>query len=299
MRILPERPQRLLLLLAVLMALIVGEGWYRHWRPARTIITAHYVITSSATAEQTREIGEVVEILYAAYGKVFAGFPQIQQPHPPLQLKLFKDRQEFRRCNRSVGWAEAFYRRRCCHAYYSSSEINSTHWMLHEAVHQLNAEVAQLGAPQWMDEGLAVYFSTSLLHNGAIQLGQIDRDTYPIWWLDDLDLTGDLEKDIASGHIIPLRAIVSGKGGPNLNEHFNLYYLHWWSLTHFLLHFDSGKNRAAYFRILREGGTLASFEKNVGPIDRIQVEWYSYLREQKQSLNRRPALRQVSYHRAS
>ena len=291
MRFMPEKPARLLILFALLLALVAGEWWYRRWHPDLTITTPHYVIQSTATVGQTREIGDVVELLHAEYGKVFAGWPQVQQPHPRLQMKLFKDRPEFRRCNRSVGWAEAFYRKPCCHAYYSVSEVNPYHWMLHEAVHQLNAEVARLDLPQWMDEGLGEYFSTSVLRDGVLELGRIDRNTYPIWWLDDLDLTGDLQKDIAAANIIPLRAIILGQGGPDLNEQFNLYYVHWWGLTHFLFQFDGGKYREAFFRLVREGGTLASFEKNVGPIDRIQAEWYQHLRAQKKSLDSLPVKR--------
>jgi hypothetical protein len=286
MRFLPEKPRRLLILLAVLIMVVAGDWWYRRWHPTHTLATEHYLIVSSATAAQTKEIGEVVEALYAAYGKVLAEFPGMGQQHPRLQLKLYKNRAEFRRCNRRVGWAEAFYRKPCCHAYYSSEEINPYHWMLHEAIHQLNDEVTQLRAPQWLDEGLGDYFGCSLLRNGTLQPGQIDRNTYPIWWLEDMALSGDIARDIANSQIIPLRAILSGQGGPSLNRHFNLYYIHWWSLTHFLFEHAGGKYRTAFFRVIREKGTLESFEKNIGPIERVQAEWYQYLQDQKTSLPR-------------
>ena len=291
LRFMPAKPGRLLVLVAVLAALVVGEWWYRRWQPARTVNTAHYTIQSSASTGQTQEIGEVVEVLYEAYGKLFASFPQVRQPHPKLQLKLFQDRDEFRRCHRGVGWMEAFYRYPCCHAYYSSSEVNPYHWMLHEAVHQLNREVARLELPQWMDEGLGEYFGTSLLRQGALNPGQVDRNTYPIWWLEDISLSGNLDTDLRHGEIIPLRCIISGTGGPKLDSSFNLYYVEWWSLTHFLFQFDGGKYREAYFRILQEGGTLASFEKNVGPVERIQTEWYGHLLDQKKALNSLPPKR--------
>lgn len=280
----PKKPARLLVLVGLLAAVYGGERWYRHWRPRLELRTEHYVIASSATREQTEEIGRVVELLHAAYRQLFADFPQVHSPHPPLRLKLFKDRQEFRRCNRGVGWAEAFYRAPYCHAYYSADEVNAHHWMVHEAAHQLTHEVARLRLARWLDEGLAEYFSTSRLSRRALHLGQVDGNTYPLWWLEDLTLTGDWAKDLAANQVIPLRAIVAGEGGPNPDEHFNLYYIHWWSLAHFLFHFENGRYRAGCFQVLRDGGTVESFERHIGPLEQVQPQWYRYLQEQTRAL---------------
>lgn len=135
------------------------------------------------------------------------------------------------------------------------------------------------------------YFGTSLLRDGVLKVGQMDRNTYPIWWLEDIGLSGNLDKDLSRGEVIPLRNIISGQGGPSLDKCFNLYYVEWWSLTHFLFQFDGRKYREAFFRVLREGGTLASFEKNVGPVERIQTEWYGHLQAQKKALNSLPPKR--------
>jgi hypothetical protein len=74
-----------------------------------------------------------------------------------------------------------------------------------------------------------------------------------------------------------LTAIISGKGGPDIDEHFNLYYIHWWSLSHFLFEYDNGKYKGDYFKVIKEGATPESFEKHVGPIPDIQKQWYEYL----------------------
>ena len=246
----------------------------------------HYLIRSSASPEQTRQVGEMVEILHSAYLRVFTNLPPATGQK--LQLNLYQDRAEFRRVNPLVGWAEAFYRKPYCNAYYSEEEVNPYHWMLHEATHQLNNEVAHFKLAKWADEGLATYFSTSEVRDGTLTPGRIDRNTYPIWWLDNSYLTGDMNHDIAVHKFIPLKAILTGEGGPNLNQNVNLYYVHWWSLSHFLFHFEGGKYREAYFNVIREGGTLAAFEKHVGPTERIQSEWYGYFREL--STARLPAL---------
>ena len=103
-----------------------------------------------------------------------------------MQIKLYRDRAEMRRINPGLGWAEAFYSKPYCRAYYSAEEINPCHWMLHESVHQLNEEVAHLRLEKWLSEGLAEYLSTSQLHPAGLAVGQIDRNTYPVWWIDEL-----------------------------------------------------------------------------------------------------------------
>jgi hypothetical protein len=271
----PKNPRRLFTLLGLLLAVFVGDRIYRHWRPNLAINTPHYSIFSNADAEQTAKISNVVEVLYSAYTQVFTNPPTGLTAR--LKLKLYKDQAEFKRVNRGMGWAEAFYREPFCHAYYSAAEINPYHWMLHEATHQLNREISHFRLPKWADEGTATYFSTSVISHGVLKLGQIDGNAYPIWWLDDLKLSGDIQKDIASNQIIPLRAIVTGSGGPGMNQNFNLYYVHWWSLSHFLFQFDGGKYRQPYLQVLREGASLDVFEKHIGPIEAVQAEWYRYL----------------------
>ena len=219
----------------------------------------------------------MVEILYTAYVRVFTNVAP--QPDHKMELRLFKDRKEFKRVNRGTGWAEAFYREPYCNAYYSVGEPNPYHWMLHEATHQLNNELAHFKMPRWENEGVATYFSSSLVRHGVLTPGDIDVRTYPVWWTSEMKLTGDLQKDIAAKQIIPLLAIVTERGGPSMNDNFNLYYIHWWSLSHFLFEYGGDKYRAGYFKVIREGGTLESFEKNIGPIEKVQGEWYGHLRK--------------------
>ena len=277
--IIPRKPGRLLLLLAVAVGIFGADCLYRRWGPDMEITTEHYVIYSSAAPEQTHKIGEVVEALYAAYRDTFSGPVDFGREHARLKLKLFKDRAQFRRSNRGVGWAEAFYRYPHCYAYYPADETSPYHWMVHEAVHQLNHEVAKFDLAKWADEGIAEYFSTSEIDNAGLHTGKIDRHTYPIWWLGDMELSGDIKKDIERVEIIPLAAIVSGSGGPDIDEYFNLYYIHWWSLSHFLFHYENGAYRQGYMEVIRAGGTVGAFEKHIGPLERIQQQWYEYLCE--------------------
>lgn len=297
MRKLAAREKRLLVLFAIFLALAAWAYVPRPWRSTGTLETEHYTIRSSATKEQTREIGQVAEIVYSGYGRLMSDLQRPIAPGTKMGLKLFKDRQEFRRCNRIYGWAEAFYRAPFCYQYYSADEIHPYHWMMHEATHQLNAEAAHLCLPQWLDEGLACYVSTSRIVDNSLHLGEIDTNTYPVWWLDSMDLSGSLDADKKAGAIIPLRAIVSGQGGPSLNRQFNLYYLHWWTLMHFLLHYEDGRYREGLSRLLADGGSAAAFEKHIGPIETVESQWYGYLADLRRQGSRGtppPSLKSVT-----
>ena len=96
-------------------------------------------------------------------------------------------------------------------------------------------------------------------------------------------LSGDLDRDIAQHRIIPLRALIEGTGPP-IAQQVNLYYIEFWSLTHFLLHHDQGRYAKAYRTLLEGDGTLAEFEAVVGPVERVQAEWYAHLRAQASAL---------------
>ncbi|MGO1073309.1 DUF1570 domain-containing protein [Lysobacter sp. CA199] len=240
----------------------------------------HYAIFSTATPERTAQVAAAVESLYRAY----AGFFRWTDGAPPqdrLKLILYRDRAQFSQYNTSMPWAEAYYRKPYCHAYYADRGENPYHWMLHEATHQLNAERAGMAAPRWINEGLATYFGTSVLENGVLHPGRIDPQTYPIWWLDDLALSGSLQNDLQSKRLIELRKVIDGSGPAIGGGYLNVYYLQFWSLTHFLFHGQDGKYAGAYRKLMRGRGTVEEFEATIGPIARIQQEWYDYLLEKQ------------------
>lgn len=241
---------------------------------AQLLQTAHYRVHSTATPAQTQEVADAVESLHAAYLSLFAD--QVAPSTTPLTLVLYRDADEFARNNRSRPWAEAYYLRPACYAYYGGGKANPYHWMLHEAVHQLNTEVAGWRLPAWANEGVASYLGASWLENGVLTPGRSDPDTYPIWWLSRMQLTGSLEADVTAVRFIPLRDLLEGSG-PDINHHVNLYYLHYWNLTHFLFHYDNGRYAAAYKQLLARGASTSDFECLIGPIETIENAWYAYL----------------------
>jgi hypothetical protein len=273
---------RLLIYLAVVLAFAAWKFLPRPWHPTQIIETPHYKIYSTATPQQTADMARALELLYLAYSNRLGSVSGCQNHHTLLQIKLYKDRDEMRHVNPGLGWAEAFYLEPYCRAYFSADEINPYHWMLHEAVHQLNREEAHLQLAKWLEEGLADYFGTSRLVSDRLAAGQIDLNTYPVWWLDDLATSTNLEANLQNGSVIPLRAIITGHDGPSMNNYFNLYYLHWWTLTRFL--FESEKYHDRVPQLLKSGGQLEDFEKIIGPVEQVQTEWHDYIHRLKAAL---------------
>ncbi len=270
-----------------------AQGRSPHPNPlpgATRIETTHYAITSTADAAQTQRVADAVESLYAAYADVFATHRAPDAAaRGKLKLTLYAHQAQFKANNRSMPWAEAYYLRPICYAYYAGNESNPYHWMVHEATHQLNAEVSGFPKSKWVDEGLATYFGTSRIESdtsesgasghGKLIPGKIDQGAYPIWWLSDSGLTGHLDKDIDAGRWIPIRALITGIDAPDIASNVNRYYIQYWSLSHFLFHGENGRYAAGYKRLIAEGGSLANFERLIGPADRIEDEWYRYLQD--------------------
>ncbi|TET31572.1 MAG: hypothetical protein E3J72_21915 [Planctomycetota bacterium] len=238
-------------------------GWDFEYKMA----SEHYMIYSSATLERTYLIGAVAEALYTAYSDFFSPHFSLASDHPYLKVKLFRDRAEFREIALSGGgWAEGYYDGVYCNMYYDDAGPNPYHWFLHEATHQLNYEVANFSVYQWADEGIACYFGTSAYESDKLIPGKIDKFSYPVWWL----------PAYRGGSTIHLRNIVSGQGGPDINSYFNLYYLEWWSLSHFLFHYDNGRYKQGYMEVINAGASLSTFEQHIGNIDAIHAEWEAY-----------------------
>ena len=276
------RETRMLFYLLVVIGIAAWRYVSRPWHPSLTLNAPHHTINSTATRQQTEDTARVMELLYLAYSNHFGGLDGFQREHAKLKVKLFKDRTEFRRINPGLGWAEAFYRKPYCRAYFSTEERNPYHWMLHEAVHQLNHEVAHLMLAKWLEEGLAEYFSTSRIGTNELAVGQIDANTYPVWWIDEIATSNDLAENLRNGSVIPLRAVITNSGGPTMNRHFNLYYLHWWTLTHFI--FESPQYRERALTLVKRGGGLVAFEEVIGPVEQVQMEWHAHVRHLKAAL---------------
>ena len=249
------------------------------WSETRT---AHYLVVSNASNEHIAGTGVAVEHLHDAWTKLFADMPASQREHPPLRLVLYRSRTEFKANNRQTAWAEAVYRPPECHAYVGDGP-NPYHWMVHEAAHQLAREMMGFRRTRWIDEGLAGYLGASRIDAQGLHPGTLDASTSPLWWLPQVHWTGNLEADVRDGRIIPLQALIDDTGPP-IAAYVNLYYIEYWSLTHFLLHAENGRYVAGYKRLLANGASAEDFEREIGPIWEVQIAWYAWMREQRAAM---------------
>jgi hypothetical protein len=281
MRKLAAREKRIIAYFVVFLAVIAWDVWRRSWTPTAFLDTRHYSIQSSATQRQTEETGIALEVLHDGYVRLLTDIGQTVPGHDRLRVKLFGSRDEFRFCNRVRGWEEGFYRGKCSYQYYSTEAVNPYDSAMHESVHQLNTEAAGLSLPRWLEEGLACYMAAGRIVSNRLNLGDVDTNTYPVWWLEEFGETGDLEADKANGSVIPLKTILADKGGPSMDEAFNRYYVHWWSLVHFLVHADGGRHRGLVSEVV-EGKDGAG--RAIGDIAALEAAWYSHTLALKKSV---------------
>lgn len=243
--------------------------------PPWTHRTAHFSIESTAGEADTAEVGRAAEVLHAAWRAFFTQELAERQSdaatrEAPLRMRLYGSQAEFKAHNRSRQWAEAFYLRPVSDAYVSRGRGNRHHWMLHEAVHQLNAEVLGRRHPRWVEEGLASYFGTSRMQDGRLHLGDIDAGTYPAWWLPDFALGDSADEDARRRRMIPLQAMLTGRDVPALDTNVNLHYIQHWSLVHYLLHGDGGRHAAGFRALMGTDAGLEAFERLIGPVGAIE-----------------------------
>jgi len=230
----------------------------------------HYLAASTASPRLTRETLERLEIQRRAYLAAF-GIPDTEGPL--LHLRLHRSREEMKRLERMPPWAEGMYDDSVCIQYVDGSEPNPYHWTLHEAVHQLNHEVAHLALPGWANEGIACLFSTSRMEKDSLLLGQLDPSTYPTWHIKDLTLSGDPATDVRAGRIVLPLDFVGGTDTSDLNRSVNAHYVSWATFVLFL----HRKDPTALFDWARNKPTRTGLESRFGPLDSLQTKWYRLL----------------------
>ena len=267
----------------IYLAIFIGIYAYTqirgYWKHEHAIKTEHYDIQSNTTAGLTDNIGKKLEKQFIAYSRIFK-----KQKKPGLfTIRIYKNRAEFKRVNPSPRWAEALYINPVCHFYIDKKKANPYHWGFHEATHQLNREYAGLKIPLWADEGLATLFGTGIIDKNDNLTRKTDPNTYPLWWINSLVLTDNIKQDIAKKQFIAIKDIVYAKRPININEHFNRYYIMWWSLTHYLFWEENRVHREAYLEFLQGKTTIDDFYKNVILANDIEKKIHNKLKKMQTS----------------
>jgi hypothetical protein len=252
------------------------------WEFDRKVQGAHWSIYTDAPEETARKVLAVAEAVYEAFVEDLAGTWPLAGGRG-LRAYVFKDRERFmKEANLPTAWAEGYYDggRRACFCYYDpANSKNPFHWFVHEAEHQLVAEVVA-GAPglnAWLSEGYACYYGTSRMREGRLILGEIDPDTYPTWW-----------RKKYTERLWPLGEFAD-RIAPRFGEQKdpNPFYLQAWLLVHYLMHGEEGRHRAGFRKFLveaaRGSADTATFEKHVGRFADLQEGFTRYARSISES----------------
>jgi hypothetical protein len=234
------------------------------WAFERKIQGERWTIYTDAPEETGLKVLAVAEAVTRAFVAENAGLLPMA---PPKSLRAydFKDRARFmKEANLPADWAEGYYDggRRACFAYYDPTNArNPFHWFVHEATHQLFAELVVncSGLNAWLSEGYACWFGTSRIRDGELRLGEVDPDTYPAWW----------RKRYPPSKFWPLREFMD-RVAPKFGELSdpNPFYLQAWLAVHY---FMSGERRAAFRQFVADAARgkaeSSDLERRVGGLD--------------------------------
>lgn len=239
--------------------------------PSKIITTSHFIIRSTASSEQTRDVSDAVENLYRVYAATF----HLENPNKKFQLVLYRDQAEFKANNLGPSWAEAYYKMPYSYAY-PGERGNPYHWMLHEATHQLLTEGSGYRLRRWINEGTAAYFGASRLTQNNLELGTPDPAAYPIWWLKEIEEKPNKEIYFDGEALFPLRAVIEDSDLP-ISTGVNHHYIAYWSLVHFLIEGENGKYHQHFLQLVKRGGDPAAFKELIGSYDEIEPQWKRHL----------------------
>lgn len=258
--------------------LLLGSAyiWRTWWSPSTTLDTTHYRIDATADAAYVQDAAHIVEAFYNYYTELHAITPP---EHDLLRVRLYASRAELHKVNIGLPrWAEGFYRAGVTHQY----QENQGHFanfdsLVHESVHQYHRLVADFSMPQWLDEGLACYMSSISHGDGRFDESFIQDMAYPIMHIHGMRLSGNKQADLKDGHIYALSHIIRDGRQSDIDQHFNRYYVHWFSIVHFLMRGADGRHRQALLDYIKAGAAIDQFEHVFGPLSELEEAWYQHL----------------------
>jgi len=227
--------------------------------------TEHYSVITNIVKSKTREVGRKMELLRANLIKTF-GADKSPASAKLLALKvdvvIFDRRTQFVAYSVKTGYnvpeRSAGYFRSAPHdrkrfeiVTYVQRGMTST--LLHEGTHQLlHTTLAPGRPPQWLDEGVAVYFQESRFVGRKMKTGIVPKY-----------YRKDLKRAFSSKTHIPLNELLRYDGSKMLSS---LGYAESWGLVYYLVHYRKGayhKKFREYIKALRaKEDPVKAFEKH-------------------------------------
>ena len=271
--------------IAGIIAMLIYQ-WMTWWQPSHSLNSTHFRIDATASVPVVTDAAERLEKLYHFYTTFFA-LPA-RTDHDALHVRIYATREEMHAVNPIVSdWAEGFYMGTTSHQYINTYAGNPYDSLIHEGIHQLNKQVAGFSLAQWIEEGLACFFTVHYQNDGHIDpssIHTINIHSYPIRHIGVLPLSGDRAQDKRKGHLIAIKDLVEGTKPLPMDTRFNTYYLHWYSLTSYLMLDNKQQYQKQLIQYIRDGSPVDKFESYFTNYESLEQAWYQHLCEIQKSI---------------
>lgn len=227
------------------------------WTRAEMRNIGNYSIKTDLPADQANQLARHLNLMHEEYSRRLASLPP--RSPTPMNVMIFKHRREYMDVlrtrfgvdGRGTGgiffvnasgtalafWIEKLPQRRIIDV------------LQHEGFHQFAYTRFGSDLPVWANEGLAEFFSESVLVNKTFIIGQSKPRVIDA-----------VKKAIELNEHIPLRQMITmsrGKWGEALiSGNASLQYHQAWSMVHFLVYGDNGRytqSFEAYLRLINSG----------------------------------------------
>ena len=244
-------PLTTLMLTSTARAAGPGDAWV-------SVRSPRYLFVGNAPEADVRRAAARFELFTAAFSELFPA--QGAHASVPTRVFVFKDYESFRpfrpRYDGETADFKGYFQAGgdvnhiCVPLALSNEDSQQVH--NHEAVHLLLAATARR-VPDWLNEGLAQYYSTMRVSDGGVTLGA------PVARHAAL-----LRKTSRLMPAASLFRIDRGSRDYRAGAGRDLFYAQSWALTHYLVSADAGRGHLRLFRFLEMLASGMRVEESLG-----------------------------------
>ena len=239
----------------ILTTLVFAGGWYDN---SAVTHTDHWELRTDLPVDDVQHVGELLDSCYEVYRTYLSNLPQIR--NEKLEAWVFSNRKDYIENVQSQTRGDSGVVASTGGMFINLGEGKqilavdaSGGWQefeetaKHEAFHQFQYSRFRSTVPPWLSEGLAEYFSHSAYINGEIIPGQPTKK--------DITL---LKRAIQNNSVTPFIDFMrmnKQEWGQRMKLS-NLQYSQAWSMVHFLVHGEEGRNASEmdhFLKLIQDG----------------------------------------------
>lgn len=265
----------------ILPASLLAAGANYGTKMTSKVSTTHYSMITNIGDARTRDAGRKLELLRMNLIKTFGAGKSpasVKLLARKVDVVIFQHKAQFVKYSAITGVkvprnACGYFRvlprdkRRYEIVTYANKQMTST--LLHEGTHQLlQVTLAPGTPPQWLTEGMAVYFEQSSFVGRKMKAGGIHKHYRAV-----------LRKALNNGTNIPISNLIRRDKSRMLSA---TGYAQSWSLVYYLVHYRKGayhKKFRNYIKALRaKKDPVKAFEKHFTKnVDKLERSWKKYV----------------------